>query len=296
MTVLANDLFQSRITKLFMLAVSILTANFTWAEAADRFAAVQVKAQPVAGSIHMLEGAGGNIGVSIGADGTLIIDDQFAPLADKIIAALGELGGDRPRLVLNTHFHGDHTGSNPEMGKTGTIIAHDNVRVRLLGTEGFPRSGLPLVTYGENLNVHFNDEEIQLIHLPHGHTDGDSAVWFKSSNVVHMGDHFFHGRFPYVDIGSGGSVDGLVANIEGVLALLNDDTKVIPGHGPLASKQDLANTAATVKASTAFVRKSLSEGQSIDQIAAKLDADYPGWGSGFIKSASWVQIIQADTK
>ncbi len=270
----------------------VLTAQ-TWA-AEDRFAAVEIKPTHVSGAIHMLEGAGGNIGLSIGDDGTLIVDDQYAPLGDKIQTAIKKLGGDKPRLVLNTHFHGDHTGSNPQFGRTGTIVAHDNVRVRLLSTENFPRSGLPLVTYDDGATVHFNDDTIALIHLPNGHTDGDSAVWFKNSNVVHMGDHFFNGRFPFVDVGSGGSIDGFIANVENVLALVPDDIKIIPGHGALASKVDLRTTIDAVKASSATVRAGLSNGDEPADIAAKLDQDYPGWGSGFINASRWVAIIQAD--
>ncbi len=261
---------------------------------ADRFADVEMKATPVSGSVYMLEGAGGNIGVSIGADGTLIIDDQFAPLAEKIIAALKDLGGDRPKLILNTHYHGDHTGSNPEMGTTGTIISHDNVRVRLLAEENFARSGLPLVTFDDDVNVHFNDDDIELIHGPSGHTDGDSVVWFKKANVIHMGDQFFNGFFPYIDVGSGGSVDGFIANVERVLAMVPADIKVIPGHGPLASKDDLAAAIGVVKKSSGEVRAALNSGTSAETIAGKLDADYPGWGSGFISAARWIQIIEAD--
>ena len=274
-------------------ACAIATSQ-TQAAAEDRFASVEIKAQAVAGSVYMLEGAGGNIGVSIGEDGTLIIDDQFAPLGDKIIAALNELGGDLPKLVLNTHFHGDHTGSNPQMGKSGTIIAHDNVRIRLLNNEDFPRSGLPLVTYAESISVHFNDDELAVIHLPTGHTDGDSVIWFKQAGVVHMGDHFFNGRFPFVDINSGGSVDGFVRNVERVIAMVPADTKVIPGHGPLASIEDLANAIAVTKESSALVRESLASGTSAEDLAETLDERYPGWGSGFINAERWVQIIQAD--
>lgn len=275
-------------------SVCISMATSLNAAPADRFAAVEMKATHVSNSIHMLEGAGGNIGVSIGVDGTLIVDDQYAPLADKIIAALKGLGGDRPKLILNTHYHGDHAGSNPEMGTTGTIISHDNVRVRLLSAEDFDRSGLPVVTFDDNLNVHFNDEEIQLIHVPSGHTDGDSVVWFKQANVIHMGDHFFNGAFPYIDVGSGGSVDGFISNVEHVLSMIPSDIKVIPGHGPLADKADLAAAIAVVKSSSTSVRAALSDGTSAEDIAAKLDADYPTWGQGFISSARWVDIIAAD--
>ena len=267
----------------------------SFAADADRFAAVEMKPRHVAGSVHMLEGAGGNIGVSIGVDGTLIIDDQFAPLADKIIAALQGLGGDRPKLILNTHYHGDHTGSNPTMGATGTIISHDNVRVRLLDEDAFPRSGLPLVTFDDDVTVHFNDDHIQIIHLPAGHTDGDSVVWFKNANVVHMGDHFFKNRFPYIDVGSGGSVDGFIANVERVLTMIPVDAQIIPGHGDLSSVPELATTIAAVKTTAEFVRAELANGTSVNDIAKSLDQNDPTWGSGFISASRWVQIIQTDS-
>ena len=282
---------------LVKLAGIALLAAFATAQAeeTDPFAAVEIKAQHVAGSVYMLEGAGGNIGVSIGPDGTLIIDDQFALLADKIIAALEELGGDRPKLVLNTHFHYDHTGSNPAMGATGTIISHDNVRTRLLDVEEITRSGLPLVTFDDDLKVHFNDDELQLIHLPAGHTDGDSIVWFKSANVIHMGDHFFKRRFPFVDFSSGGTVEGFVTNVERVIGMIPDDIKIIPGHGGLSNKQDLVETIAMVKASAALVRKGLAEGNSTEDVVSELDFAYPEEGVGSISAARWVEIIQADS-
>ncbi len=279
---------------------STILLAFFWAATAqgapaDRFAAVEIKAQHVSGSVHMLEGAGGNIGVSIGEDGTLIIDDQYAPLAEKIIAALEDLGGNRPKLILNTHYHGDHAGSNPAMGTTGTIISHDNVRVRLLAEENFPRSGLPVVTYDDNLNVHFNGETIEITHLPAGHTDGDSVVWFKQANVIHMGDHYFKERFPYIDIGSGGDVDGFIANVEAILARLPQDIQVIPGHGSLSNRAELASTIAVVKATASKVRQDLDSGRSSADIIADLNNNYASWGSGFISAERWVQIIQADT-
>lgn len=262
---------------------------------ADRFAAVEIKAHHVSGPVHMLEGAGGNIGVSIGEDGTLIIDDQFAELGQKIIAALDELGGDKPKLILNTHYHGDHTGSNPQMGETGTIISHDNVRVRLLGQENFPRSGLPLVTYDDDVTIHFNDDTLKVIHLPTGHTDGDSVVWFEGANVIHMGDHFFKNRFPFVDIGGGGTIDGFVANVEKVIEMVPADIKIIPGHGSLSTRDEMAATIAAVKASSAAVREGLAAGKDDGAIAAEIDAAYPGWGSGFISAERWVSIVKADS-
>ena len=202
-------------------------------------------------------------------------------------------GGASPKIVLNTHFHGDHTGSNPTFGATGTIIAHDNVRLRLLNQDEFPRAGLPLVTYDDDVTVHFNDEQIQVIHMPQGHTDGDSVMWFTNANVIHMGDHFFNGFFPFIDVQSGGTVDGFVANGEKVLEMVPDDVRIIPGHGPLATVVDLANALQTIKSTRDTVRSGLDAGKSAADIEADL-ADYAKWGSGFISTERWIQIIQAD--
>ena len=278
--------------KLIILALT-LSANLSLA-AEDPFAGVEIKPTLVSGSVYMLEGRGGNIGLSIGVDGTLIVDDQFAQLGDRIQAAITELGGDKPKLILNTHFHGDHTGSNPQFGRTGTIVAHDNVRIRLASTDDFPREGLPVITYDDDATVHFNDDTIELIHLPKGHTDGDSAVWFKQSNVLHMGDHYFNGRFPYVDVPSGGSIDGYVANVRTAASAVPDDVAVIPGHGALSTKAELLNWISKVEASAQLVRDALDQNQDVTEIAAQLNKEYPGWGSGFIGSARWIAIVQQD--
>jgi glyoxylase-like metal-dependent hydrolase (beta-lactamase superfamily II) len=241
----------------------------------------------------MLTGAGGNIGVSIGADGTLIIDDQFAPLAEKIQNALTQLGGDRPRLILNTHFHGDHTGSNPNFGSSGAIIAHDNVRMRLANQDDFAPRGLPVVTFAQQLTVHFNGDELAVIHLPNGHTDGDSVVWFKQANVIHMGDHFFNGAFPYIDIGSGGSVSGVIRNLEQVIQMVPADIKIIPGHGPMANIADLSKSLDTIKATQKIIQQGVSAGLSDSKIEAKL-SDYANWGKGFISTSRWISIIKSE--
>ena len=280
-------------TLLILLSTTTLSISNLWA--ADRFAGVEVKAQLVSGSVHMLTGSGGNIGVSIGADGTLIIDDQFAPLAEKIQNALTKLGGDRPRLILNTHFHGDHTGSNPSFGNSGAIIAHDNVRVRLANQDGFAPSGLPVVTFAQQLTVHFNGGELALIHLPNGHTDGDSVVWFKQANVIHMGDHFFNGAFPYIDIGSGGSVSGVIRNLEQVIQMVPADIKIIPGHGPMANIADLSKSLATIKATQKIIQQGVSARLSDSKIEAQL-SDYANWSKGFINTSRWISIIKSDLK
>ena len=277
---------------LLFVSLSFFAASAYTAE--DRFAGVVIKPTHVSGSVHMLEGAGGNIGLSLGEDGTLIVDDQFAELGDRIQAAISELGGDKPKLILNTHYHGDHTGSNPQFGRTGTIVSHDNVRIRLLATDDFPREGLPIITYDDDATVHFNDDTIELIHLPSGHTDGDSVVWFKQSNVLHMGDHYFNGRFPYVDVPGGGSIDGYVANVRAAAAHVPDDVKVIPGHGQLSTKAEMLAWINNVEASAALVRTGLENGEEGTDIAEQLDEQFPGWGSGFINSTRWIVIIQQD--
>lgn len=272
-----------------------LSSQVAHAGPADPFAAVEVIALKVADNVYMLEGRGGNIGVSVGADGTLIVDNQFAPLAPKIRTAIEKIGGHAPRIVLNTHYHADHTGGNPVFGKDGTIIAHHNVRLRLTNAEDFPRAGLPLVTYEENVSIHFNDDTLAVMHLPRGHTDGDSVVWFKSANVIHMGDHFFNGRFPYVDIDGGGSVDGFISNVQHVLHTVPDDIKIIPGHGALATKNDLKKTIEDVKASVQMIRRALAVGKEAGEIAETLGQAFPGMGSGFINEARWVAIVASDS-
>lgn len=271
----------------------VLTFQVTAAEA-DRFAAVQVTAQHVGGSVHMLTGAGGNIGVSVGPDGTLIIDDQFAPLAGRIQAAIDQLGGAQPKLVLNTHFHGDHTGSNAHFGRTGTIIAHDNVRARLLNVEDGERYALPLVTFADRVRIHFNDDEVDFIHLPHGHTDGDSVVWFKNANVIHMGDHLFSGRFPFIDTASGGTVEGFVKNLETVLTMVPEDVRVIPGHGPLGSVVTIAESIDMIRATQKIVQDAVAAGRSAEEIAQAGFGDrWTEFGTGFINAERWVQILLA---
>ena len=264
------------------------------------FSQVQIKATKVAGNIHMLEGAGGNIGVSVGKDGILIVDDQFAPLADKIRAALKGLGAGKLKFVLNTHWHGDHTGGNQEFGPEAPIIAHDNVRKRLaaeqtvLGetTPPAPPEALPVITFAESLSVHFNGEEIEVIHFPHGHTDGDSVIFFTKSNVVHMGDDFFAGRFPFVDIASGGNALGLARNIEQVIQRLPADVKIIPGHGPLSTVDDLKRYHRMLVETTNLVRQKMQAGKTLQQIQSEgVPEEWKDWGGGFINTERWLSIV-----
>ena len=272
-----------------LLVLLAAVGNAAFAGPADRFAAVEVTATAVQGSVHMLEGAGGNIGVSVGSDGTLIVDNQFLPLAERIVAAIAGVGGALPSFVLNTHFHGDHTGGNPFFGRSGAILAHDNVRVRLAGS-GVPAVGLPTITYNDRLRLHFNGDEIDVVHLPRGHTDGDSLVWFKNSGVAHMGDHFFNGRFPFVDVLGGGSVDGLLDNLRQAIDMLPGDTRVIPGHGPLAGIADIETAIEVIEASQAVVRKAVAAG-TLEALKRDGFGRWSEWGSGFISEERWIAIV-----
>ncbi|MYE83690.1 MAG: MBL fold metallo-hydrolase [Gammaproteobacteria bacterium] len=268
----------------------IAAAWFAGAQPDDRFASVEITATHVAGAVHMLEGTGGNIGVSVGPDGVLIVDDQFAPLAGRISAAIESLGGGAPAYVLNTHYHGDHTGGNPIFGATGVVVAHENVRVRLVAGDMAP-AGLPVVTFDDRIRLYFNGDRIDVIHLPRGHTDGDSVVWFRNAGVIHMGDHLFHGRFPYVDVPSGGSVDGFLANLETVLEMIPADTRVIPGHGPLAGVDALKESISVIRESQAMVREAVVN-DTIDALERDGFGRWEEWGSGFISTERWISIVR----
>ena len=258
----------------------------------DRFAKVKITSAPVAGAIHMLQGAGGNIAASIGPDGTLIVDDQFAPLAERIQGHLNELGGAVPRIVINTHHHGDHTGSNEAFGAEATVIAHDNVRVRLVDAQA-PRTALPVVTFDDRVRVHFNDEAIDIIHMPTGHTDGDSVVWFRGANVIHMGDHLFVGSYPYIDVDSGGSVAGVMKNLSAVLEMVNNDTRVIPGHGVQSGVEAIRQAHQLVRDSALLIMRETEAGSSDEAIIAKLASEFPEAGNGFINPDRWLSIVRA---
>ena len=273
------------------IATAAMMASITVQAQDDRFANVTIETVPVAGNISMLIGSGGNIGVSAGDDGILIIDDQYAPLAERIRAALADLGSDSPKFVLNTHFHGDHTGGNANFGATGIIVAHENVRGRLQAMNS-EAVALPVVTFDDDVTVHFNGEDITLIHMPAGHTDTDSVVMFADSNVIHMGDHFFNGAFPFIDLANGGTVQGYLFNLERALSWIADDTRVIPGHGPLASKADLLTFYEVVKDTTTDIRVKKSLGMSKEEIVAEgLDPSLESWGAGFISEQRWIETV-----
>ena len=287
--------------KSLFVVFALLTFPLTAAAQTD-FSKVEIKATKVNGNVYMLEGAGGNIGVSVGDDGILIVDDQFAPLADKIRAALKGIADKKLRFILNTHWHGDHTGGNVAFGPEAPIIAHDNVRKRLATeqksavfnrtTPASPREALPVITFNQSLSVHFNGEEIRAIHYPQGHTDGDSVIFFSASNVVHLGDDFFAGRFPFVDLESGGSVEGLIKNIGEIIGKIPEGAKLIPGHGPISTLDDLKSYHRMLQQTTNIVRQKIASGKTLDQIKSEgLPAEWAPWGTGFIKTDLWVETI-----
>src|SRR5687767_6779006 len=264
------------------------------------FAKVEIKTEKAAGAVYVLFGVGGNIGVSAGPDGVLIVDDQFAPLADKIRAALKPLSPGPLRFVLNTHFHFDHTHANPVFGREATIVAHANVRRRLasdvvvLGQtyKALPKEGLPVVTYDTTVSLHFNGEEIRVVHFPAGHTDGDSVVFFTASNVIHMAADFFAARFPFVDIDNGGSVEGLTRNIAEVISKAPADVKIIPGHGPLSTIADLRAYHSMLAETTEVVRGRLPAGRTLEQPKAEgLPDKWKTWGSGFVNTQQWIETV-----
>jgi glyoxylase-like metal-dependent hydrolase (beta-lactamase superfamily II) len=287
-----------------IVAVSLAAALAGPAAAQERdFSAVQVKVEKVAGSVYMLTGAGGNIGVLVGPDGVLLVDDQFAPLVPKIQAALRSIT-DRPvRFVLNTHWHGDHTGGNAELGRQATVIAHDNVRKRL--AEGMalhrvmgqpippaPPEALPVVTFDQTLTVHVNGEDIRALHYARGHTDGDVIVFFPRSNVVHMGDDFVTHGFPFVDVQSGGSLRGMIENAEKAMAAVPDDVKVIPGHGTLSTKADVLRFTAALRECVGLVEKGMKEGKSLAELqAGQVLARHEALGKGFIKADAFIELV-----
>lgn len=280
----------------FLLALALVLATTTLAQ--RDFSNIEIKAIPVAKNIYMLEGSGGNIGVSIGADGNLIVDDQFAPLAEKIDAALQKLNPGKLKFLLNTHHHGDHTGGNAIFGaKEAIIIAQDNVRKRLASDTNQKKEALPVITFGHSVSVHFNGEEIKLLHHGPGHTDGDSIIHFTGANVVHMGDQFFNGGFPFVDLNSGGTVEGYIKTVAAVLEKIPADAKVIPGHGKLATVEDLKGFHAMLLETTSLVKKSIADGKSLEDIkTAGLPEKWKSYGAGFINTGRWIETIYNDAK
>jgi cyclase len=288
-----------------MRALVLILVFATAASAQQRdFSKVEIKAVKVAGNVYVLFGSGGNIGASIGEDGVAIIDDQFAPLSPKIHAALQQLSPKPVRFLINTHWHFDHTGGNALFADTATILAHANVRTRLqnggkvTGMADIPPvSGpaLPVVTFEQGLSLWWNGEEIRAIHPGVGHTDGDTVLWFRKSNVVHMGDDFFASGFPFVDLASGGSVVKLIGSLDVILGQIPADAKVIPGHGEVADVPRLRKYRAMLEGSVAAVKKARAAGKSVEQMQKeRVLAPWEEWGKSYVKEDAFIATIAED--
>src|SRR6516165_7808507 len=292
---------------ILMMGIAVPPGGAAGAQQPD-FSKVEIKVTKVSGNVYMLEGDGGNIAASVGEDGIVIVDDQFAPLADKIQTALKDLKiTDKPvRFVINTHYHGDHTGGNEPFANTGsTVIAQDNVRKRLEtgGTSGnggsikrevqpAPKGALPVITFEHDVTVHLNGEDIRALHFPSGHTDGDAVIFFPKNNVVHMGDDFVRYGFPFIDVASGGSVQGMIDALEKASAQLPPDVKVIPGHGALSNLDDVREFVKMLKETSAAVQKALDDHKTLEQMKQeKILEPWKKWSGGFLDSDKFIETL-----
>jgi cyclase len=282
---------------LFILCVFITNTVL----AQENFDSVKVTSQKLTDNLYMLMGAGGNLGVLVGPDGTLLVDDQFAPLSNRINGAIKTIDPAEIRFLVNTHIHGDHSGGNENFKRMGsTVIAQDNVRKRMSSstvnsktkevTPPRDKDAWPVVTFPTDMSVHINNEDIQLLYFGPAHTDGDVAVWFKSANVMHLGDMFVTYGYPYIDYEGGGSINGFISNLDKILGLMNDQTRVIPGHGPLSKKTDVQKFRDSLADIRDQVLAALKKGKKLEEIpglpiASKYDAV---WGGGFLKGKDFV--------
>ena len=262
-----------------------------------------VETTAIRDGLYLLQGRGGNVLASVGDDGVLLVDTDFGNYQPAYLEAVRGLDADGVRFVINTHWHGDHTGGNAAWGESGSVVmAHDNVRLRMSTrqenklfkrvTEPSPAAALPLVTYADSLALHANGETVEVQHYPSGHTDGDSTVTFVEVDVVHLGDHYFKDRFPFVDKDSGGTVNGFIANIAAILEKMGEKTVIVPGHGGLAERQDLDRYYRMLLATRDEVRRMQDQGMDLDAIKARgLSEQWKSWGEGFINEERWISFI-----
>ena len=291
-----------KIFKRVLLAGIATCMIITTAWAQRNFDNVEIEVIDVADGVYMLLGAGGNIGVSVGEDGVLLVDDQFAPLTDKILAAIATITDKPVHFVINTHHHGDHTGGNENFGSAGAVIvAHDNVRTRMSAEQfaesldGAPSKTLPVVTFASDITFHWNGEQIRVIHHDVGgaHTDGDAIIHFVRANVIHMGDTYFNGMYPFIDVNSGGNVEGLLRVLSRALEMANEETAIIPGHGPLSNTEELVAYRQMLAHITEQVGQGIRSGRSLESVIAQQPtADYDEvWAGGFISPERLVTAI-----
>jgi len=293
-----------RIANIVLAALFVLVVFPANAQSDDRFAKVEITVTPIRDGLALLTGQGGNIVLSTGTDGSFIIDDQFAPLNDKIRAAIATLSDKPVRFVLNTHFHGDHTGGNERFGSDGAVIvAHDNVRLRMSHAQFLetfkrdlkpsPAAALPLVTFSDGLSLHLNGQDVRALHVAHAHTDGDAIVWFAQARVLHMGDIYFNGLYPFIDIDAGGGINGMIAGVDQALALIDDSAVVVPGHGPLSNRAELAAYGEMLRGFRSQVAAFKQQGKTLDEvIAAKPTAQYDAvWAGQFISPELLIGFI-----
>lgn len=294
--------------RLCLVLVALLYASSILPAQDQDLSKVEIKVTHVAGTVYMLQGAGGNIGASVGEDGIVIVDDQYAPLADKIKAALKGVTDKPLRFIINTHYHEDHTSGNAIFQKDAPVIAQDNVRKRLqegtaAGNMGSvtsmhkpqPKEALPILTFDHDMTVHLNGEDIRALHYPHGHTDGDSIIFFPKSNVVHMGDDFVRYGFPFIDLGAGGSVEGMIAALEEIIPKLPADVKIIPGHGEISNLDDVRAYVAMLKGTRAAVEGGIKNGKTLDQLKQeKVLAQWEKYKNDFISSDAFIETLYND--
>jgi cyclase len=288
-------------------AFTLLLLSLPLAASAQKmdFDKIQLKATKIAGQIYMIEDltpefSGGNIGVSVGPDGIVLVDDKFAPLAPKIEAVLKTISDKPVRFILNTHFHGDHTDGNAAFSQKSTVIAHENTRKRMATGRGkedppAPVAALPVITFQDKLSVHLNGEDIRAIHFPNGHTDTDVVVFFTKSNVVHLGDDFFNGMFPFIDSDGGGSVKGLISNLTKLLEEIPASAKIIPGHGKLATTKELRTFLAMLKDTSGIIEAGIKAKKTVDQLKKeKALAKYDKWSWQFFKADDFIDMLYKD--
>ncbi|NVJ99531.1 MAG: MBL fold metallo-hydrolase [Alphaproteobacteria bacterium] len=248
---------------------------------------VEIKVQELRGGMYALYGSGGNLGVSVGEDGVILVDDQYAPLTDKIKAAIAGISDAPIRYVINTHFHGDHTGGNENLGDAAVIVAHDNVRQRMsegafvkafnMKMDPQPDVALPAITFNAEMSLHMNGQDTRIIHVKNAHTDGDSIIHFRGANVIHMGDLMFNGMFPFIDVPNGGDVDGILKGLDLAIAAADDETMVIPGHGMVTNKAGLVTYRNTLADLRGIIEKLKAEGKTLEEVKAMSPfKDYEG--------------------